>query len=47
MERIVLVTGGFDPSGGGGGGGGAIELFKEAKQLGDKLIVRINSSMIG
>ena len=38
MERIVLVTGGFDPL-----HSGHIELFKEAKQLGDKLIVGINS----
>ena len=38
MERIVLVTGGFDPL-----HSGHIELFKEAKQLGDKLVVGINS----
>jgi len=38
MKRIVLVTGGFDPL-----HSGHIELFKEAKQLGDKLIVGINS----
>lgn len=36
--KIVLVTGGFDPL-----HSGHIEYFKEAKQLGDKLIVGINS----
>lgn len=38
MKRIVLVTGGFDPI-----HSGHIELFKEAKKLGDKLVVGINS----
>jgi D-beta-D-heptose 7-phosphate kinase/D-beta-D-heptose 1-phosphate adenosyltransferase len=37
-EKIVLVTGGFDPL-----HSGHIELFQEAKKLGDKLIVGINS----
>jgi cytidyltransferase-like protein len=36
--KIVLVTGGFDPL-----HSGHIEYFKSAKQLGDKLIVGINS----
>lgn len=36
--KIVLVTGGFDPL-----HSGHIEYFKAAKQLGDKLIVGINS----
>lgn len=35
---IVLVTGGFDPI-----HSGHIEYFKEAKRLGDKLIVGLNS----
>ena len=38
MERIVLVTGGFDPL-----HSGHIDLFNEAKKLGDKLIVGVNS----
>lgn len=38
MEHIVLVTGGFDPL-----HSGHIEYFKEAKKLGDKLIVGLNS----
>ena len=38
MERIVLVTGGFDPL-----HSGHIDLFNEAKQLGDKLVVGVNS----
>ncbi len=37
-EKIVLVTGGFDPL-----HSGHIALFQEAKKLGDKLIVGINS----
>jgi cytidyltransferase-like protein len=36
--KIVLVTGGFDPL-----HSGHIEYFKEARQLGDKLIVGLNS----
>ena len=36
--KIVLVTGGFDPL-----HSGHIEYFKEAKKLGDRLIVAINS----
>lgn len=36
--KIVLVTGGFDPL-----HSGHIEYFKAAKQLGDKLVVGINS----
>jgi D-beta-D-heptose 7-phosphate kinase/D-beta-D-heptose 1-phosphate adenosyltransferase len=36
--RIVLVTGGFDPL-----HSGHIEYFKEAKKLGNKLIVGLNS----
>lgn len=36
--KIVLVTGGFDPL-----HSGHIEYFKEAKKLGDKLIVGLNS----
>ena len=36
--KVVLVTGGFDPI-----HSGHIEYFKEAKQLGDKLIVGLNS----
>lgn len=38
MKRIVLVTGGFDPI-----HSGHIEYFKAAKQLGDKLVVGLNS----
>ena len=38
MERIVLVTGGFDPL-----HSGHIDLFNEAKKLGDKLVVGVNS----
>lgn len=37
-EKIVLVTGGFDPL-----HSGHISFFQEAKKLGDKLIVGINS----
>lgn len=36
--RVVLVTGGFDPL-----HSGHIEYFKEAKKLGNKLIVGLNS----
>ena len=36
MSNVVLVTGGFDPI-----HKGHIEYFKEAKLLGDKLIVGI------
>ena len=38
MKKIVLVTGGFDPI-----HSGHIEYFKEAKQLGDILVVGVNS----
>ena len=38
MNKVVLVTGGFDPL-----HSGHIEYFKEAKKLGDKLIVAVNS----
>ena len=38
MSRVVLVTGGFDPL-----HSGHIAYFKEAKNLGDKLIVGVNS----
>ena len=38
VETIVLVTGGFDPL-----HSGHIAYFKSAKQLGDKLIVGLNS----
>jgi cytidyltransferase-like protein len=38
MNRVVLVTGGFDPL-----HSGHIAYFKEAKKLGDKLIVGVNS----
>lgn len=37
-KRVVLVTGGFDPI-----HSGHIEYFKAAKQLGDKLVVGLNS----
>ena len=37
-DKIVLVTGGFDPL-----HSGHIELFLKAKELGKKLIVGINS----
>jgi len=36
--RVVLVTGGFDPL-----HSGHIEYFKAAKQLGDRLVVGVNS----
>ena len=36
--RVVLVTGGFDPL-----HSGHIKYFEAAKQLGDKLIVGLNS----
>ena len=36
--KIVLVTGGFDPL-----HSGHIEYFKAAKELGDRLIVGVNS----
>jgi cytidyltransferase-like protein len=38
METIVIVTGGFDPL-----HSGHIDYFKEAKKLGDKLYVGVNS----
>ena len=38
MSNVVLVTGGFDPI-----HGGHIQYFKDAKKLGDKLIVGLNS----
>lgn len=38
MKQIVLVTGGFDPL-----HSGHIEYFKEAKKLGDELVVGVNS----
>jgi len=38
MKKVVLVTGGFDPI-----HSGHIEYFKEAKKLGNKLIVGVNS----
>jgi cytidyltransferase-like protein len=38
MNKIVLVTGGFDPL-----HSGHIEYFNSAKELGDKLVVGINS----
>lgn len=38
METIVLVTGGFDPI-----HSGHIAYFKAAKELGDKLVVGLNS----
>jgi cytidyltransferase-like protein len=38
MNRVVLVTGGFDPL-----HSGHIEYFKAAKKLGNKLVVGVNS----
>ena len=38
MNKVVLVTGGFDPL-----HSGHIAYFKEAKKLGDRLIVGLNS----
>lgn len=38
MSKVVLVTGGFDPL-----HSGHIEYFKAARELGDKLIVGLNS----
>lgn len=38
MEKVVLVTGGFDPL-----HSGHIEYFKAARELGDHLVVGINS----
>ena len=38
MNRVVLVTGGFDPL-----HSGHIAYFKEAKKLGDRLVVGLNS----
>jgi cytidyltransferase-like protein len=38
MKKVVLVTGGFDPL-----HSGHIEYFKEAKKLGDILVVGVNS----
>ena len=40
METVVLVTGGFDPL-----HSGHLAYFKAARELGDKLIVGINSDM--
>jgi cytidyltransferase-like protein len=39
MSKVVLVTGGFDPL-----HSGHIAYFKEAKKLGNKLIVGVNSN---
>jgi len=36
--KIIIVSGGFDPI-----HSGHIEYFKSAKELGDKLIVALNS----
>ena len=36
--KLVLVTGGFDPL-----HSGHIDYFREAKKLGDKLVVGVNS----
>ena len=38
MNKVVLVTGGFDPL-----HSGHIAYFKEAKKLGDKLVVGVNT----
>ena len=38
MNKVVLVTGGFDPL-----HSGHVKYFKEAKKLGDRLIVGLNS----
>ena len=38
MEKVVLVTGGFDPL-----HSGHIAYFKAAKKLGNKLVVGVNS----
>jgi D-beta-D-heptose 7-phosphate kinase/D-beta-D-heptose 1-phosphate adenosyltransferase len=38
MKKVVLVTGGFDPL-----HSGHIEYFKAARELGDKLVVGVNS----
>ena len=38
INRVVLVTGGFDPL-----HSGHIEYFKSAKRLGDILVVGVNS----
>ena len=38
MKKVVLVTGGFDPL-----HSGHIEYFKAAKELGDRLVVGVNS----
>lgn len=38
MKTIVLVTGGFDPL-----HSGHIEYFKAAKELGDELVIGLNS----
>ena len=38
MDKVVLVTGGFDPL-----HSGHIEYFKAAKELGDHLVVGVNS----
>ncbi len=40
MKKIVLVSGGFDPL-----HSGHIKYFKEARRLGDELVVGINSDM--
>ena len=38
MSKVILVTGGFDPL-----HSGHIAYFKEAKKLGDRLVVGLNS----
>jgi len=38
LPKVILVTGGFDPV-----HSGHIEYFKEARKLGDKLVVGLNS----